>query len=452
MRPSALFLILLLSCGKAPAPAPTWSVSGGFIRDPQGRAVILRGANVSGMQKMPPFFDFHGPADYARMRDAWGMNTVRFVVTWAAIEPQRDMIDDAYIAEVARRVKEASDAGLLVFVDMHQDLYGLGFAGGDGAPAWTCDASHYAAYVPTDPWFFNYLKPDMIACYDAFWSSRDDLQPHLINAWRKLAAALKDIDGFIGFDPLNEPYWGSTEYDVFEEVRLHPFYENVIAAVREAKPSALAFVEPASSRNLGLTSHLPPFTEPDIVYAPHCYDGNAEGGNGFDPSHRDAILQTVKGLRDEASTLSAALVLGEYGGMTNTPGIFDYMDAVYDAAAAQLGGAVYWDYTMNDGYALLAADGGEKPDLYRAVMRPFPARTAGTPLEFSFDDTAQTFTYRWQPDPKVQAGTFVSVPPITWPQGYSVECSGCTAEKVDGGVQATATGSGEASLVLTAMP
>jgi endoglycosylceramidase len=442
--------LLVVSCGSGPQPAsPAWSVSGGFIRDPQGRAVIMRGANVSGRHKFPPFFDFHGPADYARMRDDWGMNTVRFLVTWAALEPQRGQLDETYIAEVVRRVKEASDAGLLVFVDMHQDLYGLGFAGGDGAPAWTCDQSHYDAYMPIEPWFFNYVNPDMTACYDGFWSSRDDLQQHLVDAWSKLADALKDVDGFIGFDPLNEPYWGSTQYDAFEVNRLHPFEERVITAVRAAKPSALAFVEPASSRNLGLSSHLPPFTEPNIVYAPHEYDANAEGGNGFDPTHRDDILMNVQGLRAEADALGAPLVLGEYGGMSNTPGIFDYMDAVYAAAAQQLAGAVYWDYGMNDSYALLAADGGSKPDLWAAVMRPYPERTAGDPLSFSFEPDGGTFHFRWKPDSTVQAPTIVRVPAVTWPGGYTATCSGCTAEQIDAGVQLTATGAGEAELELS---
>jgi endoglycosylceramidase len=442
-------LLLIAACGNHPPPAaPTWSTDGGFIRDPQGRAVILRGANVSGRNKFPPFFDFQGPADYARMRDAWGMNTVRFLVTWAALEPMRDSYDDAYIAEVVRRVKEASDAGLVVFIDMHQDLYGLGFLGGDGAPAWTCAQSHYDAYMPIEPWFFNYVNPDMTACYDGFWSSRDDLQAHLVTAWSKLADALKDVDGFVGFDPLNEPYWGSTQFDAFEVNRLHPFYERVIAAVRMAKPSALAFIEPASSRNLGLASHLPAFSEPGIVYAPHEYDPNAEGGNGFDPTHREDIMMNVQGLKAEANTLGAPLVLGEYGGMSNTPGIFDYMDSVYDAAAAQLGGAVYWDFGMNDSYALLAADGGEKPDLWAAVMRPYPERTAGEPLAFSFDADGGTFHFSWKPDTAVTAPTFVRVPPITWPNGYSVSCTGCTAEKTDGGVLVTATSADEAELLL----
>lgn len=438
---------LLLGCSGKPAEAPTWSVAGGFIRDPEGRAVILRGANVSGRHKEPPYFDFHGPAEYARMRGAWGMNSVRFLVSWAALEPERDRYDADYLAKVVTHVREATDAGLLVFVDMHQDLYGEGFRGGNGLPKWTCAQSRYDAYQPTTgPWFFNYLNPEIIACYDGFWASRNDLQPHLIEAWRRLAVALKDVDGFIGFDPMNEPYWGSLGFDIFEEKRLHPFYRNVIAAVRESKPSALAFIEPASSRNLGLASKLPRFEEPNLVYAPHAYDPDAESGLGFNPARREAIALNIAGLREEADALGAALVIGEYGGMANNPGISEYMDAVYSATGATRAGAMYWDFGMNDSYALLAADGGVKPALHEAVLRPYPERTAGTPGVFSFDTATRVFRYQWTA--AASGTTLISVPEGTWPGGFSATCTGCTAELAAPGVKVTAAGAGECTLEL----
>lgn len=40
-----LLSVLLLSCAPT-QPAPTWRVEAGAIRDPEGRTVLLRGANV----------------------------------------------------------------------------------------------------------------------------------------------------------------------------------------------------------------------------------------------------------------------------------------------------------------------------------------------------------------------------------------------------------------------
>ncbi|HEX7666798.1 MAG TPA: hypothetical protein VF407_19855, partial [Polyangiaceae bacterium] len=78
-----------LSCGGSSlsASAFVWHVESGFVRDPEGRAVILHGVNLAGAHKTPPYWGFHGPSDFARLRSEWGMNAIRFVVTWAAIEP-----------------------------------------------------------------------------------------------------------------------------------------------------------------------------------------------------------------------------------------------------------------------------------------------------------------------------------------------------------------------------
>ena len=141
MRPAAVLLTFLVSCDSG--PPPPYYVQGGFLRDSDGRAIILHGANVSGKNKYSPYLDFQQAPDIARMRDEWGMNGMRLVVTWAAIEPQKGVFDDAFIDQLADRVTWAEQAGILVIVDMHQDLYGEGFrkGGGDGAPLWTCDQS-----------------------------------------------------------------------------------------------------------------------------------------------------------------------------------------------------------------------------------------------------------------------------------------------------------------------
>ena len=101
-----------LACSSSPAsPTPkldpaagTFHVRDGFVRDPQGRALILRGVNLAGAHKAPPYFGFHQPEDFARVSNDWGMNALRFLVTWAAIEPQKGVYDDAYLDEVGKRM------------------------------------------------------------------------------------------------------------------------------------------------------------------------------------------------------------------------------------------------------------------------------------------------------------------------------------------------------------
>src|ERR1044071_4050687 len=97
MRLGALSMVLLVAACDGPDPAPPWwNVHVGFVRSPDGRAVILRGANL-GEQKFSPYLDDKTPADYERMRTEWGMNSLRFVMTWAAVEPEPGVFDDAYL-------------------------------------------------------------------------------------------------------------------------------------------------------------------------------------------------------------------------------------------------------------------------------------------------------------------------------------------------------------------
>src|SRR5687768_6062158 len=134
-------LAVLAGCD---ASTPGWHVANEHLRAPDGRAVVLRGVNLSNAQKAAPYLDSGTADEWVRLRRDFGFNAVRFVMTWAAVEPERGRYDDEYLDRVMERLGWAADAGLHVILDMHQDVYGEGF-GFDGAPRWTCDAAHYEA-------------------------------------------------------------------------------------------------------------------------------------------------------------------------------------------------------------------------------------------------------------------------------------------------------------------
>ena len=72
--------------------------------------IPFHGANLSGMQKQPPYLDPASADDYRKLHDDWGMNAIRFVITWAAVEPNRGRYDDAYLDAVAERMRWAAGA------------------------------------------------------------------------------------------------------------------------------------------------------------------------------------------------------------------------------------------------------------------------------------------------------------------------------------------------------
>src|SRR5262249_22825346 len=157
---------------------------------------------------------------------------------------------------------------------------GFGF---DGAPRWTCDEANYAAFVPQQPWGLNYTDSHVMACFDHLWTDAGT-GAAFAAAWRHVAEQLESQPAILGFDPINEPSWGSFPVATFERDHLQPFYEQVITAVRAVAPRWLAFVEPSNSRNLGFSTSLRGFSSEGVVYAPHLYDAQAEQSGQFDPS------------------------------------------------------------------------------------------------------------------------------------------------------------------------
>lgn len=411
-----------------PLPRKPFAVRDGFIRDEDGRVVVLRGVNLSGHHKNAPYFDFHQPPDVADVRERLGMNSLRFLIEWAAVEPQRGVYDDAYLDEVRRRLDWAQDAGLLVMLDMHQDLYGEGFLGGNGAPPWTCDSALYAAYAPQRDWYLGYLDPSMVECFDRFWGS-EELQDALAQAWQHVAERLGDHPAVIGFEPMNEPWLGSYGLEEFEPLALQPFYERVIGSVRKVAPHWLAFVEPMSMSNLGRDSLLEKMPFDDVVYAPHSYDGSFERGQGFGEANRVAVLEKLQTLQAEARRMGAALWIGEYGGDATLEGIDRYMDAEYDAFASMFAGSAYWDYSRGDGFGIVNEDGTEKTVLWDAIVRPAPERVDGVPTGWSYDEATRVFSLEYKASGK--ADTIVRVPARVYPAGVVVDCSDCEA-RADG--------------------
>ncbi len=227
--------------------------------DAEGRSVMLRGINVSGICKIPfqgdggsekgvflpacrtsfvgrPFPLSEARRHFGRL-SSWGFHFVRLLVSWEAIEGRGPGIyDQDYINYVARLTGLAGDAGLRVMIDFHQDVWSR-FTGGDGAPRWTLEeagfdvdhmresgaaffADQYADNPSGDVWLANHERLACATMFTLFFGGDDFaprcrardgtsiqqfLQRHYLNAAGALARALRTCPNVIGFDMMNEP-------------------------------------------------------------------------------------------------------------------------------------------------------------------------------------------------------------------------------------------------------
>jgi hypothetical protein len=244
-------------------------IDGSTFRDPHNRQITLYGINIAGDTKFPahpdvpshekehffggdsvsfvdrPFTVADAESHFARLK-RWGYNTIRYIVTWEALEHEGPgKYDEDFIQHTIKILRIAKKYGFYVFIDPHQDVWSR-FTGGSGAPMWTLYACGFdpkklhvtgAALVqntwpepaefPKMAWATNYQRLACQTIITMFFSGRDFapkciidgkniqdyLQEHFFNACKHLARRIHeagDLHGetVIGYESLNEPNKG----------------------------------------------------------------------------------------------------------------------------------------------------------------------------------------------------------------------------------------------------
>ena len=236
-------------------------IEGSHFKDESGRILMLRGVNLGGSSKIPaspaipthdhyqfysnkisfinrPFPLKDADEHFTRLK-SWGLNFIRFLVTWEAIEHEGPGIyDRQYLDYVYEIVNKAKEYDLKVFIDPHQDVWSR-FSGGDGAPLWTLETvgldvkqfreseaailhHYYQDKYPQMIWPTNYAKLACATMFTLFFGGNDFapalkindqpvqefLQGHYINAIKQVAKRLTNLDNVVGYDTLNEPSAG----------------------------------------------------------------------------------------------------------------------------------------------------------------------------------------------------------------------------------------------------
>jgi len=105
------------------------------------------------------------------------------------------------------------------------------------------------------------------------------------------------------------------------------------------------------------------------------------------------------------------------------------MQDEFDGAAAASAGMIYWDFSRGGDYSMMDANGVDRGTALSALVRPYPELVAGTPSSISFDSTSSTFLFQYAPDKTISAPTELMIPASSYPNGYKVNCTGCTYQQ-----------------------
>lgn len=187
------------------------SVLGTKFIDEVGHEVVLHGINMVCKDKSRNYIGDYTKDDF-QMLKSWGFNIIRFGIFWDGVEPEPGRYNDSYLEKIASIIELAEQNDLVVYLDMHQDLFSCLYS--DGAPKWAT-LTEGIEHIKTELWSESYLlSPAVQTAFDRFWQNEKasdgiGIQDHFIHMWQHIAAYFKDTPTIIGYDLFNEPFPGS---------------------------------------------------------------------------------------------------------------------------------------------------------------------------------------------------------------------------------------------------
>jgi endoglycosylceramidase len=398
--------------GLRAAQAAPLRVSGSHFVDGAGAVILLRGVNLAGESKVPPYRHLRSLSDLDPL-PGWGVNVLRLLFNWEAYEPMPGSYRDSYLAGVTQIAEEAWKRGIYVLIDIHQDAFSRFNIGGcgDGFPVWALPPD----IRPQTPdngatcasWGMRMIVDrDLHRTFSAFHQNQGGVRDRYLLLLSRLAQHFRSHPGILGFDPINEP-WGD------EKKELPALYADAERVIRKEFPDAILFLEGHALNSSGLVSSaLPRPAFSNYAYAPHYYEAGVLIGHSY--SGLSLATDAAFALIDrKTSELSAPLFLGEYGAPGGTRGGDSYLTLLHRHLNQRFASGAQWNYTP--GWDPLHKDGWNREDLsivddrgqLRGELfrpRPYPQRIAGTPVQLRVREASALTPYAlelaWDHDPR----------------------------------------------------
>ena len=255
-----------------------------------------------------------------------------------------------------------------------------------------------------------------------------------------------------------------------------PFAKKFAAEMHKVNSDFKIFTE---TEPMQTPAEWPQAADEQIIYCPHWYDGYVLYFKSFNPMiGANAFTQTaVFGRKNIKKSYSQQLgrfkkhaedlldnvpvVIGEIGvpfdmdqKKSFSSGNFNKqikaLDRCMNALEANLHSYSIWNYTADNSnergdkwndedFSLFSPDQQDNPEdinsggrALKAFLRPFPLKTAGTPLSLGFDIRTRAFEFSFISNSKIKQPGEIYIPKFQYPHGYIVDLSAGSFEKKPG--------------------
>jgi len=418
---------------------------GQLMVDSTGRTRLFHGVNA--VYKIPPFIPTATGWDTTTTlseKDAedlkkWGFNMVRLGCMWPGLMPKQDYFDSTYLDTVHQIVDALNKHGIMVLLDLHQDLGGRMLCG-EGFPDWAVfpDAAKHEFPWPVFSKPFDkddqgypkleeclkksfgeyYITEAVGAAFQALFDNKNGIRDQFSAFWGKIAESFRDTPGVLGYEIINEPFIGDPWHDPSllvpghaDKVNLYPMYMSAADAIRKNDNETLIFYEKAICNAIG------PLGFPTVpggdqyrdrsVYSWHNYCGTVDrSGNplNFLICEGEQEVQWLQDLHDIDVTKCGAF-LTEFGAVAgnNTKSLED-LEWVVDSADKVLQSWAYWQYksyndittASNERESFYWSDGTLQTDKVDVLSRVYATAIEGVPTLMSYKRKARTFELEFE--------------------------------------------------------
>lgn len=197
--------------------------------DEHGRQRIFRGMNICFKTRKEYNIETHDKLIGIVKRiivycKECGFNMVRLGFNWFAVEPDKNVFDEKFIAFLKEIGKLLEENEIYFFLDMHQDVWGKAF--NNGAPLW---ATHTDGKEPKKHLFIwpegYFYMSALTNAFHHFWNNDFGLLDDYKKMWLHIINEFSDNNALIGYDFINEPYPTPNGRKVFLKIIENVFYE-----------------------------------------------------------------------------------------------------------------------------------------------------------------------------------------------------------------------------------